>query len=146
MNYKIYSYTKKRHLALVFRSLLSLKNWKVNLISSQFSLVICFCEGTRKKVYPYSGPNCNVKNNCVILSNEFVQDFLEYPNVKNAKKIWPLSKKSSPIVHCGSFTYLMDSLTNFLPAFVPKICKKSWEQSKIQRLFWPKNSKLHFAI
>ena len=90
--------------------------------------------------------NSNVKNNCDILSNEFVQDFLENPKFKNATKLSTLSKSSGPIVQCGSFTYLMDSLTNFLPAFVTKICKKSCEQSKIQSLFRPKKSKLHLAI
>ena len=68
--------------------------------------------------------NSNVKNKCDILSNEFVQDFLENLNFRNATKLWPLSKRSGPIVQCGSFTYLMDSLTNFLTAFVPKICKR----------------------
>ena len=90
--------------------------------------------------------NSNVKNNCDILSNEFVQDFLENPKFKNATKLSTFSKSSGPIVQCGSFTYLMDSLTNFLPAFVTKICKKSCEQSKIQNLFRPKKSKLHLAI
>ena len=90
---------------------------------SQFSLVTGFFE--REKIfYTYSGHNSNVKNSRDILSIESVQDFLENPNVKNATKLWSLSKRTGLIVQCGSFTYLMDSLTNFLPAFVPKICKR----------------------
>ena len=82
--------------------------------------------------------NSNVKNNCDILSNEFVQDFLENPKFKNATKLSTLSKSSGPIVQCGSFTYLMDSLTNFLPAFVPKICKRVANSRKYRDCSGPK--------
>ena len=43
-----------------------------------------------------------------------------------------------PIVQCGSFTYLMDSLTNFLPAFVPKNCKRVANSRKYRDCSGPK--------
>ena len=72
MNDKIYSYTKRSHVALgnlakfLFWSTLSFKNWKLTLSLSQLSLVTVFLREWDKRFYAYSEPNRHSKK-CELL-------------------------------------------------------------------------------